>query len=136
MSHSHPLPIKEGIEKILRSYQDCFPVDGKTRFQIAGSARSSELDALAVFVALLENAIDPISVAVGLWTIFKPYLGGFERRQVNEQSVLFPPEGGWIAVDSILLSMGEVDEEALKERIIKHAREWVTYLLLPSMLFL
>ena len=132
MNQPHSLPIKEGIERILHSYRS--HCSDKVPFRVTEG--SSELDALVVFWALLQHAIDSSSVACEIWEVFKPSLENDIGLLSNLQPVLFPCKGDWDAVDDTLVKMGPEDAEELLERIKTHACGWITGFLLPSMLFL
>ena len=83
MSHPYSPGIKEGIARIIESYSNFS--NEKVPFRITG--RSSKLNALVVFRALLENAMDPSTVATGIWEIFRPCLINVIHRR---QLVLYP----------------------------------------------
>ena len=127
--HQHSLPIKEGIESILHSYR--IHCSDKVPFRV--TERSSELDALVVFKALLENAIDSSSVARGIWVeVFQPSFENVIGLLNGPPPVLFTRQGNWDAFNGILVKMEANDEEELTERMKIHTCDWITRFLLPS----
>lgn len=74
--------------------------------------------------ALLEHAIDPGSVASVIWNALEPYSHNIVNLQDNPQRL-----------DAFNVKILGMSKDELTEKIIAHAKEWVTLFLLPSMLF-
>ena len=92
------------------------------------TAGSPVLNAVEVLRALHQHAINPSSVASGIWGVFSPYF----KEVIDDLQSVFVDK---VAVGNRLLTMGEKELNELTERMISHAKDWVTMFLLPSMLF-
>jgi hypothetical protein len=132
----HPpsaLPIVKAVEKIVDTYHAHYPDLAK----FSMTKNSPSLNTVDVFRALLDHAIAPTSVALEFWNVLQAYFNGALVQYgdaTDPQSVaLSPRDGKWTTVDDGLITMSEMALNELTEGMNKHAREWMTMLLLPSM---
>ena len=128
------LPIVGAVEKILNHYNQYNP--DPAEFTL--TTNSASLKTVDVLLALLRHAIAPSSVASEVWNSLRVYFNDIIEQRgdpTNPRSLtLRPRDGEWTTVDAGLLKMSETAFNELTEEMSTCARDWMTRLLLPSML--
>ena len=129
MSHPGALPIVEAVKRIFDLYHKSYP--GHAQFRLATNSR--HLTTVTVVGALLDHAIAPTSVAKNFWDFLKPFFDDVLQQHGDPHSVLICPRNGqWPMVEDKLLLLSKSTLDGLTQAMNDHAREWMTWLLLPS----
>lgn len=134
MNRPGALPIVKAVEKILDFYNSCY--SNMAKFRLV--TNSSSLQTIDVLQALLRHAIAPSSVALEFWKFLQTWFDTVLEQHgdpMNLQSlVLIHRNSQWTTVADNLLKMSEAVLGDLTEGMNTHACNWITRLLLPSML--
>ena len=132
MTHPGALPIVEAVKKIFDFYNSHNPDLAQFRL----TTKPPVLLTVDVFKALLRHAIAPSSVAKNFWEFLEPYFNDVLKEHGDptdpQALVLIPHNGEWTAVEDKLLEFRAKTLDALTEEMNRHARAWITGLLLPS----
>ena len=132
MSHPGALPIVEALKKTFDIFNNYHP--DLAQFRLA--TNSPLLITVTVFQALLDHAIAPSSVAKNFWEFLKPFFSDVLQEHgdpISPHSLLICPRNGqWTAVEDKLRLLSESTLDELTQAMNDHAREWMTWLLLPS----
>ena len=134
MNPSDALPIVEAVERVLNIYNEY----NSDPAEFTLTTNSASLKTVDVLLALLRHAIAPSSVASEVWKLLRVYFSDFIEQHgdsTNPRSLtLRPRDGEWTTVDAGLLKMSQATSNELTEEMSTCARDWMTRLLLPSML--